>query len=608
VVVLFPIVIMKSMVGFFFAPFALSMVIMTLASLFIFFTLTPILCAKFLKPAASDGRGLLLRVERLWNGMLDAVTEGFIALLRYFAGSRIAAAAFMAFCVFMLWHSLTLAGGLGFDFFPDSDRGKVSVKLEYPTGYSLGQTTLRVQEVKARLEGLTGLKHVVTTIGKVEGSLGQSNEGVYLAQVTLVFPQRTERPETITQLEEQIRGRLSGYADAIVTVSTPSTVGGQSARIEVEIAGEDLAVLDDLAVRLEKTLRERPGFLDSDSSVRLGKPELRVTPKREVLSDLGMPALGVGMVLRANLEGMTSAVYKKDGRNYDIVVKLAEEEGKEQVGQFLLPGPPGNPLLLSTVGEVSEGLAPIRILRKNKMRISKIFANNELEKPLGTAVEEIRTLLSTDIPLPAGYRVYFPGQYEVMQEGNAAFAEAGIIAIILVYLVLAAILESFLRPFIILLTLPLGFVGVVWALWFTGMAFSMMVMLGIVMLIGIVVNNAILIMDSVEQYRGKGVSSHEAMILACRDQFRPIIMITAAAILGMLPLAMDQGIGSEPRVALGVASVGGIAISAVLTLLVIPIIYDFFTRRKKHGAGTGPDVTPPAAEPGPEAPAPAPSE
>ncbi len=608
VVVLFPIIIMKSMVGFFFAPFALSMVIMTVASLFISFTLTPILCAKLLKPVPEGAGGLLALMDRLWNGALDAVTEGFIRLLRFFEKNRLAALAFMAFCVFMLWHSLGLAAGLGFAFFPDSDRGKVSVKLEYPTSYDLERTTARVEEVKQRLAGLPGLKHMVTTIGKVEGVLGQASEGVYLAQVTLVFPQRTERAEKGDELVEAARRNMQGYADAIVTVSTPSTVGGQSAKIEVEIAGEDLALLDGLALRLEKTLRGRSGFDDVDTSVRIGKPELRVTPKREVLSDLGMPAVGVGMALRANLEGLTSAVYKKEGRNYDIVVKLAEKEGKEQVGQFLLPGPPGSPLLLSTVGEVAERLAPIQVLRKDKMRISKVFVNNSPDKPLGEAVDDIKELFATEIPLPAGYVLFFPGEYEVMQEGNAAFAEAGLIAIILVYLTLAAILESFFRPFIILLTLPLGFVGVVWALWAAGLAINMMVMLGIVMLIGIVVNNAILIMDSVEQYRGKGMSSHDAMITACRDQFRPIVMITAAAILGMLPLAMDQGIGSEPRVPLGVASVGGIAISAVLTLLVIPIVYDFFTRRKKHGAGTGPDVTPPAAEPGPEAPEPAPSE
>ncbi len=586
VVVLFPIAMMRSQVGAFFAPFAWSMVIMTLSSLFISFTLTPLLCSVFLKPVDKSRRTLLSAAEGVWNAVFDRCTGVFVWLLRFFEHNRPAAAVFMVFTFLVLAHAFKLAGGLGFNFFPDSDRGNVFVKLEYPTRYDLANTTRRVREVQDRLRDVPGLKHTLTTIGKVEGMVGQSSEGVYLAQLLLCFPQRDERPEEIDFFLDEVRRRMEGYTDAIVTITTPSTIGGQGADIEVEIAGDDLNRLDNLALALQKVLKDRAGFVDPDTNVRVGKPELRVTPARPVLSDLGIPATGVGMMLRANLEGLEAGVYKEGARNYDIVVKLDEIPGKDQVREFLFPGPPGQPLLMTNLGDIREGVAPVKILRKDKMRISKLYINRAPEKPLGDAVAEIQQILQTEVPLPAGYKVMFPGEYEMMGEAGVAFAEAGLIAIILVYLTLAAIMESFLRPFIILLTLPLGLVGVIWSLWITGETFTMMVMLGVVMLIGIVVNNAILIMDSVGVHRSKGMTPHEAMILSAREQFRPIVMITAAAILGMLPLALDKGIGAEPRTGIGIASVGGIAISAVMTLLVIPITYSFFTRDRAKGKNT----------------------
>lgn len=585
VVVLLPIAMMGTIVGEFFAPFAWSMLIMTVVSLFISFTLTPILCATFLKPPDPARKTLLGAVERLWNRMFDGLTELYTRLLRFFERNRIAALAFMALCGLILYHAFSLAGGLGFNFFPDSDRGKVFVKLEYPTRYDIEETSRRVREVQERFTGLPGLESMLTTIGKVEGMVGQSNEGVYLAQILLAFPQRDQRDLSIEEYLDLVRDRLKGYTDAIATVSVPATIGGAGADIEVEIAGDDLVKLDELAVGLQKQLLGRPGFVEPDTSVRIGKPELRVKPNRAVLSDLGIPATGVGMMMRANLEGLKAGIFKEGDRNYDIVVKMEEREGKDQVGQFLFPGPPGHPMLMTNLGTIQEHVAPIKILRKDKMRISKLYVNRAPDMPLGDAVKIIQDLLANEVPLPAGYKVMFPGEFELMEEANAAFSGAGLVAIILVYLTLAAILESFLRPFIILLTLPLGMVGVIWALWLTGQSFSMMVMLGIVMLIGIVVNNAILIMDSAANYRKQGMSPHEAMVGAARDQFRPIVMITAAAILGMMPLALDQGIGSEPRVGIGISSVGGIAVSAALTLLVLPIVYDFFTRKRKHSEG-----------------------
>jgi HAE1 family hydrophobic/amphiphilic exporter-1 len=266
------------------------------------------------------------------------------------------------------------------------------------------------------------------------------------------------------------------------------------------------------------------------------------------------------------------------------VVELIEEEGKSQVQDFLFPGTPGHPLLLTNLGEVEERLAPVQITRKDKRRISKLLVNIESKKPLGTAVDELSDAVDEKGNLPPGYEYFFAGMTERMKEAQVEFSEAGIVAIILVILTLAAILESFKQPWLILVTLPLALIGVFLALALAGESLSMFVLMGIVMMIGIVVNNAILIMDQFNTHVKEGIlQHHKAMVAAAGERFRPIVMITIAAVLGMLPLAMGRGIGAEMRNGVGIAAVGGILVSGILTLVIMPILYDLFTRRSaKH--------------------------
>ncbi|HOJ32431.1 MAG TPA: efflux RND transporter permease subunit [Candidatus Hydrogenedentes bacterium] len=583
IVVLFPVAMMGSLVGFFFRPFAITMVIVTAVSLFISFTLTPIMSAVLLKRGTS--KGMLAKVEAAFNQALQKVAGGYGLVLHTVAKHRTIGAAVLVVTVVLLIHALSLVPRIGFGFFRDPDRGEIFVRLEYPTYYSLERTIDRVHEAENALRDMQGLEHMFTTIGKVEGIIGQSSEGVYLAQILLKFVQKTERSDTMDDLLAKVNERLKGYTDSIVTANVSKVVGGQGYAVELEIAGDEIKELEQLALKIADYARNIPGFLAPDTSVRAGKPELRVKPKREVLSDLNAPALGLGMTLRANLEGLKAGVFKQSGRTYDIRVKLAEEFGKDQVADFLLPGSPDSPVNLTALANVHETTAPIQITRNDKRRITKVYANLASTKPLGNAVKELSGLIDQKAQLPPGYSYRFAGQYEIMQEAIGEFLEAGILAIALTYLTLAAILESFTQPFLILVTVPLGLIGVLWSLYLAGESISMFVLLGAVMLVGIVVNNAILIMDEVNQQIRAGVSRHRAMEHAAIDQFRPILMITLAAILGMLPLAFGRGLGSEMRTSVGVASVGGILVSAVLTLVVFPILYEMFTRNSDNHKG-----------------------
>ncbi|MBN2581495.1 MAG: efflux RND transporter permease subunit [Planctomycetes bacterium] len=581
VVVLFPLAMMGSMVGRFIRPLALTMFIMTVVSLFISFTLTPMLCSLLLKPRRAEDNGLLRKMERLWNRGFDRLVGLYRRLLQFNERHRWAAILTLLVVVAMFVHSLRLAGSLGSSMVADTDRGEIYIKLELPTEYDLANSSARIARAQRLLADLPELRHILTTIGKVEGVIGQSSEGVYLAQILLRFSERTERNLTIDDLQDDVRGRMTEFPGAIVTVTVPSPIGGQSSDIDMAISGDDLKTLDALAIKSAALAGEMPGILDPDTTVRPGKPELRIRPKRPVLSDMELAAVSLGLSLRGNLEGITAGTFKRNARNYDIVVTCAEQPGKLQVERFQVPGTEGHPALLTDVATIEERWKPIQITRKDKQRISKLLANPAPDLPLGTAVNQIRQAVEEKADLPAGYDVSFGGVYEVMAEAQEALGEAGLIAVILVVLTLAAILESFKQPGLILVTLPLALIGAIWALAVAGGNFGIFEIMGLVMMVGIVVNNAILIMDQFNVLVAQGTPRHQAMIAASCDRFRPIVMITVAAVLGMLPLALSRSIGAEMRNGVGIASVGGILVSGILTLIVMPILYDLFTRRQR---------------------------
>ncbi|HOX38398.1 MAG TPA: efflux RND transporter permease subunit [Candidatus Brocadiia bacterium] len=578
IVVLFPIGMMSGLMGKFFGPFAWTMLLVNVVSLFISFTLTPMLCAALLKKGAAEG-SFLTRMEKRVNGFLDGVVGDYVGFLRLIARRRWTCALILVPAILVLFQSLSLGSKIGFSFMPKQDRGEIVVKLEFPTYQNLAETVRRAKEVEKRLRDIPHLTYCLTTCGKVEGIIGQSSEGVYLAQILLKFTVKTEREIGIHELVAEVRKRLEGASDCITTVSIPSPVGGQEVPIDMEIAGADLGELEAIALEAIRTASAIPGILEPDTSVRAGKPEIRALPRRAVLADIGVAPREVGYMLRANIEGLKAATLKRGDRTYDIRVKFAEEPGKNQVAEFQFPAGRGATVALANFADIKDRITPIQITRSDKRRIAKLYSNLSPELPLGIAVQKISAAIDGSGILPAGYEYVFRGDYERMSESIADFLEAGILAVILTYLILAALLESFLRPFIILTTIPMGLIGVMWALYITGTSMSMFVLLGSVMLIGIVVNNAILIMGHAQTNREHGEEIHEAMLDAVQAEFRPVIMITFAAILGMWPLAVAKGLSSEMANGIGVSSVGGIAISALLTLLVIPVIYLLFAKR-----------------------------
>lgn len=579
VVVLFPIAFMGGLIGLFIMHFAITMIIMTAISLFISFTLTPLLCSILLKPKENNSRSLLSMMERGWNRIFNRTISIYGSILTFLERHRWSAIMLLVAVALILLHSLSVAGKLGSTLAAEPDQGEIFVKLEFPTKYNLDQTQKMVLEAEDMLRDLPHLRHTMSIIGKVDSLMGQASEGVYLAQILLKFTERINRDITLSDLMNMVRSRLTSFPDAIATVSIPSIIGGQTSGLELEISGQDFNTLNQLALKARDLSEGVAGIIDQDTTVREGKPELRIIPNREILADLQSSAIGLGIILRANLEGMEAGTFKQNARNYDIIVKMEEMKGKDQVAQFMFPGRPGLPILLTNLGKVEETVSPVQVTRIDKQRVVKLYANLKSGKPLGTAVNELSDLLKGKGKFPPGYGFRFAGTYEALQESQGEIFEAAIIALILVILTLSAIMESFRQPVVIMVTVPLSLIGIFYSLAAAGKSIEIFVLMGSVMLIGIVVNNAILIMDQFNTLLRNGVPRHQAMVRAACDRFRPIVMITLAAVLGMLPLAVGQGIGAELRNACGIASMGGIFVSGLLAIFVVPVMYNLFTRR-----------------------------
>ncbi|MDR1612471.1 MAG: efflux RND transporter permease subunit, partial [Planctomycetota bacterium] len=574
-VVLLPIGLMGSMVGMAFRPFALTTLYCNIVSLFISFTLTPILCGVIL--ATRDEKALLTRIGDRINGWIDGVAGKAAQVMRYLGRHRWAGVLVVAGSLALLAQSASMTGDIGFAMFPDIDRGQLIVKLEYPVQQNLGATAEKVKAVEAMVkEAVPDLTHIFTSIGKMNAAEGNPSEGAFLAAINLYLTDKTRRGKSVFRYMEEISGLLADYTDATVTVSLPNIIGQESIPITMAVSGEDIGTLEAITARLHRELLDRPLYIRPSTSVRMPRQEIRVEPNRALLADAGITPSQFAMMLRTNIEGAKAAQYKAGARSYDIRVKFDKRDGQRQVEEFRIPLANGQSVLLPQYASVSRVLSPVMIARYDKSRMSVLYSFLHADLPLGTAMDEIRGIIERENLVPAGYAHTFLGVGEMMEEMLGEFGEALITAIFLTYLTLAAVLESFTRPFYIMTTIPMGLIGMLWALRLTGLPINMFVLLGATLLIGIVVNNAVLVIDHMQQLAATGMNRGEAMLQALTLEFRPIFMITIAAALGMLPLAIGSGLGSEMNVGIGASSVGGIIVSGVLTLLVIPVIFLMF--------------------------------
>lgn len=586
VVVFVPVMMMTTRIGSMMVPFAGVMVAATLVSLFISFTLTPILsCVLLKRKKAGDAEqvtGFLARLFTPWDRGYDWLCRKFDRSIEWTSRhpkTLILAVLALSAAVFF-W----VVPQVGLSFLPFCDQGEIRVKFEFPTNYNLETTDRLIREAADHLKKFDFVRGMSITVGDSDGGGGQISSAVYIGQITLRTTDKFEREESIYDLQAQLRKELAYLDNCRVTLSIPATFGGSGAEIRCVMNGNDLEVLEGAEMAVMEKLPTMGIVRDVDSSRRERKPNINITPRRTVLQNLDMSANELYEYLLGSLDGIEVGDYRAGARTFDIRVKNQKEYGEEQLRQAAPAQKDSNPLGTETLAEITEDTRPVVINRYDKARTMWLYANTAPGMALGPVSNAIGQLAQDS--LPPGYGVRMSGSVELMNETAREFGQVILLAAVLTYLLIAAIMESWTRPLLIMFTVPLGFLGMYATLWLTGMSMSMMGLLGGVMMIGIVVNNAILIMDECAVLVNSGVTTHRAMLQATQSKFRPIVMTSIASVAGMLPMALGTGLGSELRSSCGMGVVGGLTVASLLTLYVIPALYFIFVhdtaRPRRH--------------------------
>ncbi len=567
VVVFTPIAFMSGIMGRIFVQFGLTVVFATIFSLVVSFTLVPMLGARLVRPGRGigrdGGRNPFARAARAWDRAYGKLEGGYRDGLAHCLDHRWQP---LLVTVLVLAGSLTLFGWVGGTFMPDIDQGRLQISLEFPAGTSLERSST----VAERLARALQREPEVTGVLVKAGGEDRSVEDVALL-VTLV--PKEARPASMDAFLARIRPLLARVPDARISASPVGGAGIVEADVVLEVVGEEQGPLARAGAMVLGVVEGIPGLVDVQSSERVGKPEIQITPRREHLAQHALSAGQVGRILRTAYEGEEAGVYREGGEEYDVVVQLAESARQDPtvLGDLPLATPAGRTVPLTEVMAIARTRGDARILHTDKLRLVEVTANIG-EGSLSEKRARIDARLAA-LDLPAGVRVQYGGSAERQDEAFLAIFEALVLAIVLLYIVLAAILESFVHPLTVMATLPLSLIGMAWSLFFTGETINIMSLMALVMMVGIVVNNAILMLDQTAQERARGRSIGEALLIACPLKLRPIIMANLAIAIGMVPQAVGGGSGSEFRVPMAVVQIGGVVFSTVFTVFVIPVVY-----------------------------------
>jgi len=565
VAVFVPIAFMGGIVGKFFYPFGITVAAAVLVSLFVSFTLDPMLSAVWRDPP-EGARNIRLvgPVLRLFERAIVRVHGIYDALLRTALAHRkttlaIALASFLA--------SIPIAGLVGTEMMPEADESFTSVRLTMPVGSSLEYADAQVRRVEAALREFKEIEVIDTSIG---ADLGKNT-----ARINLKLVPRSARELSQKKLEQAIRKRVEGVPGVELRV-------GWGGPIYVALLGNNDAdmrrVIDDLR---QKILAIR-GITDVEVSFKEGTPALSVHLKPELAAEYGLSHAQLGTTLRALIGGENSGYWlAPDGQNYEVITQLPRASRtviEDVAGLNIATGrqlPDGAPevIALRSVATIARTFSPENIRRQDLQRRIALWANVQ-GRPSGDAGEEVQQLVKAYV-LPAGLRFHIGGQIEEQKEINTAILGALALAVIFIYIVLASQFGSFLQPLAIMVSLPLSVVGVMLALLVTGTTLNIFSMIGIVFLMGLVTKNAILLVDFANRGQRDGLAQAEALLAAGQVRLRPILMTTAAMIFGMLPLAIGLGEGAEQQAPMGRAIIGGVITSTLLTLVVVPVIYSY---------------------------------
>ncbi|MDY7037045.1 MAG: efflux RND transporter permease subunit, partial [Thermodesulfobacteriota bacterium] len=567
-----------------------------LASLFTALTLVPMLCSRLLGGGRQDNRNNgqsyfshpLRHLYALSEKWFNRVEDRYKLLLRWALSHR---KTIIIGGIIILLSSIAFIPLIGTEFMPQQDKGRIEITLEFPEGTRMEETgkfTRAVQDILAKNvpENLTyfavwgyGGTGISTMMGGREGS--------NIGRVSARLVPKDQRERSDLKISNVLRPMLSSFPGARIRFSTEDPMSrlmfGGTKPLVIEIKGYDLDVGINLARQVAGMLKDIKGVTDVDISMKEGKPELQIIVDREKASNLGLNVSNIANTVRACVDGIEATEYRELGDEYKVWVRLREEDRSNltDIESIFITSPTGKQVRLSNVARIKRDIGPVKIERDTQERIIKVTADL-FERDLGSVVAECNEKLA-GLVIPQGFSIDFGGAREEQIKSFRFLFLALILGVILVYMVMASQFESLRSPFIIIFSVPFAMIGVICALALTGHTLSVVSFIGLIMLVGIVVNNAIVLVDYTNILRARGLSVQEAVQTGGRDRLRPILMTATTTIFGLLPLALSTGEGSEAWNAMGVAVIGGLIVSTLITLIFVPTLYSILEDWREKG-------------------------
>jgi len=595
VVVFLPMLFITGVVGIMFGELAIIITVTLLASLFTAATFSPMLCSKWMR----GNHNSVKSKSKLFAKFYDLSEHWFKSWEEFYAKS-------LAWCLghkkivifgflgaFML--SLFLIRFVGNEFMPEEDSGDLRSTVSLPMGTRVEET----DKVASRIEDIFKQnvpeeKFMYVASGQGSGmslSMGRQS-GSHIASSGVKLVPKTKRKRSVKEVAQVIRKKIMqipGVIKTDITTGNPISsliTGSGGKQIQVEITGHSFEDTDALAKKIKEVMENIPGATDVSISRDLNRPELRVQVYRQKASSLGLNMRNIADSVKTFVEGATATRYRDKGETYDIYVRLEDtfRANPEDVGNLTIVSPfTGKQIKLSSVARVYEVSGPVEIERKNRERVVRVECNT-YKRSMGKVIEDIKSQMQK-IPVPSDIVISFGGDAE---EQGKAFMDLTLLLLLgmsLVYMVMAAQFESLLDPFIVMFAVPFTFTGVILGFILTGTTLSVITFLGIVMLMGIVVNNAIVLISYINILRCRGLTMLEAVTLGGKDRLRPVLMTTITTLAGLLPLALSTGEGSEIWQPLGITMIGGLSLSTFITMLFVPTLYAVFEERIKSNGG-----------------------
>lgn len=576
VAVFLPVGFMGGIIGRFFFSFGLTVTAAVLISMFVSFTLDPMMSSVWPDPEVhgTQRRGLFGGILNRFEAWLDWCAERYAQLIGWCLQHR---KTVIAIATFSLFGAFALVKVVGAEFVPQPDMSRLQVRFDAPEGSALAYTTAKALQVEAALREFPEVAETYTSIN-VGGAMGK-----HAVNIDLRLLPRAERKRSQRMLIPLFRERVLRVAGITLKgIIVPSGPGGGQKPIYLSIQGGDFRELKRISDEVMARMQKIPGVVELDSSLRATKPTLAVEINRELAAQVGLSLSGVAGALRPLVAGEAATTWlAPDGENYDVRVRLPRSERGSSADLERLPfassrvDASGRPVMipLAQIARVEETTSPSQINRRSLFREVAITASLD-GRPLADVSAEIKQIIA-DIKLPPGYRFDLGGQSKDMAESGAYAASALLLAVIFIYMVLASQFGSFLQPLAIMSSLPLSLIGVMLALLVAGSTLNIFSIIGVIMLMGLVTKNAILLVDFVNQARREGTERFAAIVEAGRVRLRPILMTTFAMVFGMVPLAFAMSEGSEQRAPMAHAIIGGVITSTLLTLIVVPVVFTY---------------------------------